>query len=362
MKIGIVGLPTAGKTTLFNLLTNAQTSTSSFFSGKTDANVGVARVPDGRIDRLSEMYKPRKTIYAQIEFTDVPGLVRGASQGEGVGNQFLTAIRPVDALVHVVRAFAHEEVPHVEGSIDPARDIETVNMELLFADLEVIEKRIERLENSKKRTGENEAELVLMRRLKEALESETSLHSLELSDEERALIRSFTFLTEKPLILVMNVDEAQFKAGEYPGKAAVEEWVRNNNVPVIVVCGQIEVEISNLEPGDREGFMEDLGLKETGIERLARAVYDRLGLISFFTVGEDEVKAWTIEKGTNAKKAAGKIHSDIERGFIRAEVVAYRDLAECGSMAKVREKGLFRLEGKEYTVADGDIINFRFNV
>ncbi|MGE5577149.1 MAG: redox-regulated ATPase YchF [Syntrophothermus sp.] len=362
MKIGIVGLPMVGKTTLFNLLTNARTVTSNFFSGKTDANVGVARVPDNRIDWLSKLYKPRKTIHAQIEFTDVPGLVRGASQGEGVGNQFLTAIRTVDALVHVVRAFANKEVPHVEGSIDPVRDIETVNMELLFADLEVIEKRIERLEGAKKRTKENEAELVLMRRLREALESETSLHSLELADQERALIRSFTFLTEKPVILVVNVDETQFKSGEYPGKAAVDQWAKHNHVPVLEVCGQIEVEISRLELADRTVFMEDLGLKETGIERLARVVYERLGLISFFTVGEDEVKAWTIEKGTHARKAAGKIHSDIERGFIRAEVVAYQDLAECGSMAKVREKGLFRLEGKDYLVADGDIINFRFNV
>lgn len=364
MKIGIVGLPMVGKTTLFNLLTGSTSETSHFMSGKTDANVGVARVPDDRIDYLSRIYKPRKTTYAQIEFTDVPGLVRGASAGQGVGNQFLAAIRDVDALVEVVRVFKDPDVPHVEGDIDPMRDIQTVGMELLFADLELVEKRLERIASSKnkKKTPEQEAERVLLEKLLEGLEEERSVFSLGLSEEERAGLRQYGFFTDKPLLLVPNLDEEQFKTRDYPGKAEVEAWAAANGVPVVEVCGALEEEIGELGPEDREVFLADLGLSEPGVDRLSRAVYARLGLISFLTAGEDEVRAWTIKAGTTAKEAAGKIHTDIERGFIRAEVVAFADFEAAGSMGKAREVGKVRLEGKDYVVKDGDIMHFRFNV
>ncbi len=365
MKIGIVGLPMVGKTTLFNLLTGSTTETSRFMSGKTDANVGVARVPDARIDYLSRLYKPRKTTYAQIEFTDVPGLVRGASSGQGVGNQFLAAIRDVDALVEVVRVFASPDVTHVEGNIDPMRDIQTVGMELLFADLELVEKRLERIASAKnkKKTPEQEAELVLLEKLREGLEAEKSVFNLDLAEEERVVLRQYGFFTQKPLLLVPNLDDKQLRAGDYPGKGDVEAWAAANGVPLVEVCGALEEEIGRLGPEDREIFLADLGLSEPGVDRLSRAVYARLGLISFLTSGEDEVKAWTIDAGMTAKQAAGKIHTDIERGFIRAEVVAFADFqAVAGSMAKARDAGKVRLEGKDYVVKDGDIVHFRFNV
>lgn len=358
---GIIGLPMVGKTTLFNLLTEAHVQTSNFFSGKTETNVGVAKIPDKRIDFCAELYKPRRTIYAQIEFIDVVGLVKGASKGQGVGNEFLNSVRNVDALVHVVRLFQNPDVIHVEETIDPLRDIETINMELLFSDLEIVEKRIEKI-NSGKKKKEQDTELKVLLKCKECLENELPIHTLNLSDEEKNLLKGYTFLTEKPMILVANLDEKQLKSGEYPGKEGLKKYAAARGIPVVEISARIEEEINSLGEEDKDLFMEDLGLTEPGIERLARAVYDHLGLISFFTVGEDEVRAWTIEKNTDAKRAAGKIHSDIERGFIRAEVVRFEDLAELKSMAKVKEKGLFRLEGKDYIVQDGDIINFRFNV
>ncbi len=359
---GIVGLPMVGKTTFFNLVTGSELETSNYLTGKTDINMGMARVPDPRVDFLSRLYNPRKTTYAQIQFSDVPGLVRGASEGKGVGNRFLDGIRNADLLVHVVRAFNNPDVPHVDGSVDPARDLETINLELLLADMDLVEKRIRRIEEGKKIKKGQAEELAVLRKCLEALENEVTVHSMELSDAERELLVNYSFLTDKPVILVINVDEDQLRAGEYPGRDQIREFAGSGGIKLLEVSGQIEAEISCLPAEDRKIFMEDLGLAESGIDRLARAAYDTLGLVSFFTVGEDEVKAWTIPAGLDAKSAAGKIHSDMERGFIRAEVVAYHDLAEAGNMNRAREKGLVRLEGKDYIVKDGDILNIRFNV
>lgn len=361
MKIGIIGLPMAGKTTVFNLLTQARQETSAYLSGRRETNVGVARVPDKRIDFLSAMYHPKKTTYATIDVFDVVGLVRGSSAGQGVGNEFLNVIRDADALIHVVRAFANPDVVHVEGSIDPWRDLQTVNYELLLADLDVVEKRIAKIQSGKKRP-EHEVELSALAKCKAALEAEKAIHGIEFTPGEAAALRGFTFFTEKPVILVVNLDEAQFRADEYPGKVELAAWAAAQNVPLVPICGQLEADLIELSGEDRELFLADLGLTESGVERIARAAFQRLGLISFLTAGEDEVRAWPIRKGTCAKEAAGKVHSDIERGFIRAEVVAFNDLARLGTTAKVKEAGLFRLEGKEYVVQDGDIINYRFAV
>jgi len=355
MKIGLIGLSGVGKTTIFNLLTNTKAVTGSF--GAKDINIGMAKVPDKRMDYLIELYKPRKTSYAQIEFIDIAGVVP-----EGGSRKFLDEVRDCDAIVHVVRAFENPDVPPITDVINPAKDLETVDMELLFADLELLEKRIERIKTGKKIKKEQLDELQLLERLYSHLEAGGDIRQVELSEEEEKQLRAYSFLTEKPKLVVVNVDEDQFRNNNYPSKEELKQLCAQKDMPLLEICGQIEAEIGELTPEDKEIFMEDLGIIETGIERLARAVYEHLGLISFFTVGEDEVKAWTIDKGTPAKKAAGKIHSDIERGFIRAEVVKYQDLHQLGSMVKVKEQGLFRLEGKEYVVEDGDIINFRFNV
>lgn len=359
---GIIGLPMVGKTTIFNLLTNSNQETSNFLSGKTETITASAKVPDKRIDFLAGVYKPRKTTYAQIQFSEVPGLVRGASEGKGVGNQFLSAIRNADLLVHVVRAYQNPDVPHVEDEINPLRDIETIAVEVLLADMDLVEKRIERIQSGKKITKEVAFELEVLKKCLAALEEESLISQLNLTDEEKLTLRNYAFLTEKPIMLVVNIDEDQFREGSYPGKEEVEKYAADKGIAVIEICGRMEMEISQLPEEDRQLFMEDLGIAEPGIDRLARAVYDYLGLISFLTAGEDEVRAWTIKRNTDAKRAAGKIHSDIERGFIRAEVVAFDDMVAAGSMTKAKEKGLFRLEGKEYIVKDGDIINFRFNV
>lgn len=351
-----------GKTTIFNLLTGAGAETSDFLTGKTDTNVGTAVVPDRRVDYLSALYRPKKTSHARIRFSDLPGLVRGSSQGEGAGNRFLDAVRNVNLLVQVVRAFKNPGVPHVDGSVDPVRDIETIGTELLFADMELLEKRIERIKSGKKIKKENLAELKLMEKCLEALGNEINMSRVDLSGEERHSLKNYNFLTGKPLMVVVNTDEEQFKAKTYPGKDELTEYAASRGLPVLEICGNMELEISRLGAEDRALFLADLGTDRAGIDRLARAAYDYLKLISFFTVGDDEVKAWTILDGTGARKAAGKIHSDIERGFIKAEVVKYPDLEALGSMARVKEKGLFRLEGREYVVKDGDIINFRFNV
>lgn len=361
MKIGLIGLPLTGKTTLFNLLTHTKAETGTF-AAKAEANIGTTRVPDKRIDFLSNLFKPKKTIYAQIEFVDIAGLT-ATQEGQKSGSaKFLNDVRPCDALVHVIRAFRNPEVAKVDENSNPAKDLEAIEMELLFADLELIDKRIERIKTGKKITKENAEELVILEKCYAALESGSFLSEVELSEEERISLRNYAFLTEKPRLAVVNLDEEQFKSGQYPAKEELQQLCLEKNIPLIEICAQLELEISELDEEDKRVFMEDLGTTETGIELLARNVYERLGLISFFTVGEDEVRAWTIDKGLSAKGAAGKIHSDIERGFIRAEVVKYQDILELGSLVKVKEKGLFRLEGKEYLVLDGDIINFRFNV
>jgi hypothetical protein len=362
MKIGLIGLPTVGKTTLFNLLTGSDMEVTGFSQGKVEANLGIAKIPDERIDFLTKMYNPKKTTYATIEVIDVPGLVRGSSTGKGVGNQFLDNIRKVDALIHVLRAFENDTVIHDEGSIDPMRDIETVNLELLFADLAVIENRIGRIQTSKKVTKENLEELEVLKKCKEGLENGLLIHNLNLSDEENELLKTFSFLSEKPMILVVNMDEKQFMENDYPSKEDLLKFSKGLNTPVIELCIKTELEINQLDFEDRKIFLEDLGITESGIDKLSTTAYDHLGLISFLTAGQDEVRAWPIKKNTTARKAAGKIHSDIEKGFIRAEVCKFRHLQEFGTMAKVKEKGLLTLEGKEYIVEDGDIINFRFNV
>lgn len=356
MRIGIVGLPSSGKTTLFNLLTEGHAETSSFGSGKLEAHIGMARIPDRRVDFLSQMYHPRKTIYAQIEFIDVPN-----ANVKGGANQFLAGVREADALVEVVRAFDDPLAPNPQGNTDPRRDAEMLHTELLLADLEVVEKRLERLTTGKK-TKENQAELPVLEKCREVLEAEGRIGALEWTDDEQVVLRNYGFLTEKPAILVTNVPEAALSSGEYPGAGELAAYASEKGVPLIMVCARTEQEINDLSPEEQQAFLHELGLSETGIERLARAAYRQLGLLSFFTVGEDEVRAWTIRAGTDAKRAAGKIHSDIERGFIRAEVMAYDDLCRLGSVAKVREQGAFRLEGKEYVMKDGDIVNFRFNV
>ncbi|NLY53506.1 MAG: redox-regulated ATPase YchF [Firmicutes bacterium] len=359
---GIVGLPTVGKTTLFNLLTGAQVQKSQYFSGRVDANVGIARVPDNRIDFLSSLYQPKKTTYAQIEVIDLPGLVRGASEGQGVGNAFLDGVRKVDALVQVVRAFRNDDVLHVEESIDPVRDMETINFELLMADLDFVDKRISRIRAGKKITPEQKQELAVLEKCMAHLEQEQPFSTLALTEEERAALQNYTFLTNKPMLVVVNLDEEQFMARDYPGRQELLASASAKGLSVIELCVEIEEEISLLEPADRDMFFAELGISEPAINRVMRVAYETLGLISFFTVGSDEVKAWTIRKGTTAKKAAGEIHSDLERGFIRAEVIKYDDLETLGSEAQVKAAGKASLEGKDYVVQDGDILHIRFNV
>ncbi len=362
MNIGLIGLPTVGKTSMFNLLTGSNIEITGFSGGKVEANLGIAKIPDPRLNFLLEVYKSKRIVNATIEVIDVPGLVRGASTGKGVGNQFLDNIRKSDLLVHVIRVFENDNVVHVDGDIDPMRDIETINLELLLADLAVIENRIDRIEKSKKVTKENLEELEVLKKCREGLEEGLLLHNIDLTDEEKEILKTFSFLSEKPMLLVANIDEDQLMEKDYPAKEALEEYAKSVNTPLIELCIKTELELTELDQEDREMFMEDLGLTESGIDVVARTSYDYLGLISYITAGVQEIRAWTIRKNTIAKEAAGKIHSDIEKGFIRAEVCKYNDLKEYGSMVKLKEKGLARLEGKEYIVQDGDIIEFRFNV
>jgi len=366
MKIGLIGLNQTGKTTLFCLLTGRANSETTG-SGRNTANVGTGTVPDERVDFLTQLYKPKKTTYAKIDLTDVAGFAVSENDRSGGASKFLNDVRNCDALVHVLRAFESDSVIHDSGTINPARDLEAVETEMLFADLEMIEKRIARIKDGKKVTKEHEAEIALLERCYDELENGGSILDMEMSESERISIRGFSFLTEKPRLVVLNVDEEQ--QTEKLQNATFQSLVNNLqelcnklNIPLLSLCAQMEMEISNLPVGDRQVFMDDMGIKEPGVHVLARAVYELLSLISFLTVGEDEVRAWTIEKETVAQVAAGKIHTDIERGFIRAEVVKYKDIFELGTMVKVKEKGLFRLEGKQYVVEDGDIINFRFNV
>jgi len=361
MKIGLIGLNQTGKTTLFSLLTGKDDG-AVISGGKGSANIGTCTVPDERIDFLSELYKPKKTTYAKIELTDIAGFSVSDDNHSSGASRFLNDVRPCDALVHVLRAFESDSVVHDLGSIDPARDLEAVETEMLFADLEMIEKRIGRIKAGKKITKENEIEIELLERCFVWLEKGGSILDMELSEQERVYTRSFAFLTEKPRLAVINLDEAGWESKKFPNHEALRELCIKLNIPLIELCVDMELEISRLPQEDKELFMADMGITQSGVATLAQAAYSLLGLISFITVGEDEVRAWTIDDGTVAKSAAGKIHTDIERGFIRAEVVKYDSLYELGSMPKVKEKGLFRLEGKEYLVEDGDIINFRFNV
>ena len=352
---GIIGLPLVGKTTLFNLLTQGEEETSSY-AGRTKTSVRVAKIPDKRLDFLAEIYHPRKVTPATLEVTDVPGLNRGS------GAAFLNAVREVDALIHVVRAFRNDNIPHIDGDINPLRDLESVNAELILADLQMVETRLERIAASKKIKGETLVEQAALKRCQEVLNKEKPLLEAGLSDEEWKAVRSLGFLTTKPMILVINLDEGQLRDGHYEGEEDVRKYGEEKGFPVLPICLELEAEIAQLDPGERELFLKEMGIDEPGVERVAKTIYKQLGLISFLTVGSDEVKAWTIKKGTAARAAAGKVHTDIERGFIRAEVVKFEDMEKYRDMTKIKEKGLARLEGKDYIVHDGDIIEFRFNI
>ncbi len=365
MKLGIVGLPNVGKSTLFNSLTKAGAESANYPFCTIDPNIGVVAVPDERLKLLGDMYHSKKVTPAVIEFVDIAGLVKGASKGEGLGNQFLSNIREVDAIVHVVRCFEDSNVVHVDGSVDPLRDIETINLELIFADLEVLERRIAKVAKTARMDKTAAKELAFLERIKAQLESGKPAKTVEVQDEdELALMREFNLLTYKPVIYAANVgeDDLANDGASNPMVADVKRLAEGEHSEVFVICAQIEQEISELEDEEKAMFLEDLGLAESGLEKLIRASYRILGLMSFLTAGEDETRAWTIKIGTKAPQAAGKIHSDFERGFIKAEVVNYRDLLEQGSLAAAREKGLVGMEGKDYVVKDGDVILFRFNV
>ena len=366
MKLGIVGLPNVGKSTLFNSLTKAGAESANYPFCTIDPNVGVVTVPDERLNVLGEMYHTKKIIPAAIEFVDIAGLVKGASKGEGLGNQFLANIREVDAIVHVVRCFEDSNIVHVDGSIDPLRDIETINLELIFSDLEILERRISKAVRAARNDKTIAKELALMERIKALLEDGKMAKSFDdINDEdEQQWLESYNLLTYKPVIFAANVaeDDLADDGASNAGVQAVREYAKREDCEVFVVCAEIEQEIAELDDDEKSMFLEELGLKESGLEKLIKASYSLLGLISYLTAGEPEVRAWTIKKGTKAPQAAGKIHSDFERGFIRAEIVSYDDLMACGTYNAAKEKGLVRLEGKDYVVQDGDIILFRFNV
>ncbi len=365
MKLGIVGLPNVGKSTLFNSLTKAGAESANYPFCTIDPNVGIVAVPDERLKLLGDLYQSRKVTPAVIEFVDIAGLVKGASKGEGLGNQFLSNIREVDAIVHVVRCFEDSNIVHVDGSIDPVRDIETINLELIFSDLEILERRIAKTTKAARMDKALARELELLGRIKAHLEDGKLAKTFEAADEdEEAWFAGYNLLTAKPVIYAANVAEdelAEDGAGN-PFVQKVRETAQAEQCEVFVICAQIEQEIAELDEDEKAMFLEELGLSESGLEKLIKASYSLLGLISYLTSGEDETRAWTIQKGTKAPQAAGKIHSDFERGFIRAEVVNYQDLLECKSLAAAKEKGLVGLEGKDYVVQDGDVILFRFNV
>ncbi|EJO5346592.1 redox-regulated ATPase YchF [Clostridium botulinum] len=365
MKLGIVGLPNVGKSTLFNAITKAGAESANYPFCTIEPNVGVVSVPDKRLDVLEKMYNSKKKVPTAIEFYDIAGLVKGASKGEGLGNKFLSHIREVEAIVHVVRCFEDSNIVHVDGSVDPIRDIETISLELVFSDIELMQRRIEK--NSKlAKSGNKEAkaEETLMKRIVSHLEEGKPVRTLELTEDEEKLVKGYFLLTSKPVLYAANVSEDDLMSGNPENEFVkrVKELAKGENSEVITLCARLEEELSTLEDDEKAEMLSEYGLEESGLDKLVQSSYKLLGLISFLTAGQVEVRAWTIVEGTKAPKAAGKIHTDIEKGFIRAEVISYDKLIECGSESHAKEKGFFRLEGKEYIMKDGDIVNFRFNV
>ncbi len=363
MKIGIVGLPNVGKSTLFNSITKAGAECANYPFCTIEPNVGVVGVPDKRLDELTKMYNPQKTTHAVIEFVDIAGLVKGASKGEGLGNKFLSHIRETDSICEVVRCFEDSNIVHVDGNINPIRDIETINLELIFADIETVNKRLDKAKKNLKADKKYQREIDLLEKIKESLENGMSARTINFNEEEQELVNQMFLLTTKPILYIANVSEEQLENVDNDEMVKqVKEYAAKENAEVISLCVKIEEELSGLDDNDKKEMLEALGLEESGLDKVIKKSYDLLGLMSFLTAGEPEVRAWTIKKGTKAPQAAGKIHSDIERGFIKAEIVSYSDLMREGSMTAAREKGLVRSEGKDYIMQDGDIVLFKFNV